>query len=445
MACGLHCGPRMRWSLVLFAILCGACDSPCEPGHLPEAPDAGPGEARHGLSVVAPQLDVAATSGVVACLGCGFVFYFDDTLHEQRRVGVGVSGTSQLAVDHDLTYVLDIDYGQNPFFGDGTYRPPNFQLFALSGDGDELWRNDLGDGEAWTGQFAPLNDIGYIASVPTMIPVHIAASSFGAVVHGAPLASVFEPTRGELLWTIATDVDGTGVVAPDAPYGLFVAEPGQTASGVAQAVLRHLDGDGNPTWMVTWSTTLPPPLTQGGEIVFTNATRSADGGLLVTGYFTTATLDAGGQTLQGLDSSSGEDFVNFVAALDSHGATQWASTVGHKIGAEYVDDLKLAAVGDGAVICGEYGGGGDQLGLPLSGGSVGAFVAHVTANGVVSAYSIGGMGSKRCQAIAGAADGSAIVTVQTTSDVTGVNEIQVGSRTFTAVSPYEFFLLNIAL
>jgi hypothetical protein len=434
----------MRWSLVLFPIVCGAC-SPCEPDHLPDAPDAGPGEVRHGLSVVTDGLDVAATSDGIACLGCGFVYYFDDGLREQRRVGVDVAGGGKLAVGDDRMYVLDRVDGQDPDFGDNTFRLPNFQLFALSRDGDELWRNDLGDGEAWTGEFAPLNDHGYLPGTPRTVPVAIAAGPHGVVLHGAPLASVFDAIQGRLRWTVVLDSNGDGAVAPDAASGLFVAGHEQTASGALQAVLRHLDGNGNPTWTTTWDTTLPPPLTHGGEIAFTDAVRSADGGLVVAGYFTTATLDAGGHTLQGPDSPSSGDFVNFVAALDSGGGTQWAYTVGHKTAAQYIENLKIAAVGDGAVICGEYAGGGDQLGLPFSGGSIGAFVAHVTAGGMTSAYSIGGMGAKHCLAITAARDGSAIVTVQTTPDFTGENEIRVGTRTFGAAGSNEFFLLNIAL
>lgn len=435
----------MRWSLVLFSIVCGACDNPCEPGHLPDAPDAGPGEVRHGLSVVADGLDVAATSDGIACLGCGFVYYFDDALREQRRVGVGVAGVGKLAVGDDHTYVLEMADGLDPDFGDDTFRLPNFQLFALSRDGDELWRNDLGDGEAWIGDFAPVNDLGYLRSTPRTVPAGLVASPRGVVLHGAPLASMFDATQGRLLWTVVTGADGAGAVAPDAFSGLFVVGHGQTASGAPQAVLRHLDGDGNTTWTTTWDTTLAPPLTQGGEIVFTDATRAADGGLLVAGYFTTAALDAGGHTLQDPDHPSGGDFVNFVAALDVNGGTEWAVTAGHQSAAQYIDDLKIAAVSDGAVICGEYGGGGDQLGLPFSGGSIGAFVAHVTASGVNSAYSIGGMGAKHCLAIAAARDDSAIVTVETHPDFTGENEIRVGTRTFSAVGSNEFFVLNIAL
>jgi hypothetical protein len=435
----------MRWSLVLFPIVCGACDSPCEPGHLPAAPDAGPGEVRHGVSVVSDRLDVAATPGGIACLGCGFVYYFDDALREQRRVGVGLAGVGKLAVGDDQTYVLDIADGLDPDFGDDRFRLPNFQLFALSRDGDELWRNDLGDGEAWTGEFAPLHDLGYLQSVPRTIPAAIAASPRGVILHGAPLASVFDATQGRLLWTVPTDVDGSAAATPDTSGGLFVAGNEQAASGAPQAVLRHYDGNGNTIWTATWDTTLPPPLMNGGEIAFTDATRSADGGFLVAGYFTTATLDAGGHTLQGPDNPLGGDFVNFVAALDGSGATQWAFTVGHRIKTQYLERLKIAAVGDGAVICGDYGGGGDQLGLPFSGGSIGAFVAHVTASGAISAYSIGGMGAKSCPAIAAAPDGSAIVAVQTYPDFTGGNELRVGSRTFGAVASNEFFLLNIAL
>ncbi|HEX3477237.1 MAG TPA: hypothetical protein VHT91_19580 [Kofleriaceae bacterium] len=433
----------MRWSLVLLPIVCGACDSPCEPNHLPDAPNAGPGELRHGLSIVTYQLDVAATSGSIACLSCGFVYYFDDALREQSRAAAGVTGIGKLAVADGRTFVLDVADGLDPDFGDDTFRLPNFQLYALSREGDGLWRNDLGDGEAWTGDFAPVEQYGYLRRTPTSLPVAIAANSLGVFLHGAPLASAFDAAQGRLLWTVPTGVDDKAAVAPDASVGLFVAGHEQTASGAPQAVLRHLDSEGSTTWTATWGTTLPPPLTQGRDIAFTDATRSADSGLLVAGYFTTATLDAGGHTLQDPDNPASGATVNFVAALDANGATRWAYTVGHQIVNQYIRGLKIAAVGDGAVICGEYGGLGDQLGLAFSGGSVGAFVAHVTASGVISAYSIGGLGAKSCQAIAAAPDGSAIVTVQTIPDL--ANEIRIGTRTFAAAASSEFFLLNIAL
>jgi hypothetical protein len=54
----------------------------------------------------------------VACLTCETIFYFDGTLREQRRFGVPLAGVGQLAVGGDVTYVLDIDYGLDPDFGD---------------------------------------------------------------------------------------------------------------------------------------------------------------------------------------------------------------------------------------------------------------------------------------------------------------------------------------
>jgi hypothetical protein len=48
----------MRSFVLLTLLVCSACDSPCEPGRLRDAPDAGPGEVRHGFTIVGEDLDL---------------------------------------------------------------------------------------------------------------------------------------------------------------------------------------------------------------------------------------------------------------------------------------------------------------------------------------------------------------------------------------------------
>ncbi|HEX8113656.1 MAG TPA: hypothetical protein VF516_38255 [Kofleriaceae bacterium] len=429
--------------MVLVLVLCGACDRPCAADHLPDAPGAGPGEVRRGFVMVSNELDLAATSDGVACLSCDTIFYFDGALREQRRVAAALAGSGKLAAGNaavigEQTYVLDFDRGKDPDHGDDFYRAPNYQLFALSSSGEELWRNDLGDGEAWTGDLAPLGPIG-----PHRASVSIAAGPGGVALHGEPLGSLFD-TQGRIVWT--TPTDGYDAVVPDASYGLFVAGHGpNTAAGDPQAELRRLGSEGNLVWTATWSTTHTPPIVAGGEIVFTGAARTASGGFLVAGLFSTATLDTGGRILQGPnDPLPGDDFANFVAAIDNQGVTQWAYPVGgRKVNDGYVNLLQVAAVGDGAVICGDYGGS-NALGLPSPGTTIKAFVAHVQASGQIAAYPIQGTGELHCAGLATAPDGSAIVAVQSSHDP-GPGTLSIGSQTFSADAQDEFFVLNIAL
>jgi hypothetical protein len=169
------------------------------------------------------------------------------------------------------------------------------------------------------------------------------------------------------------------------------------------------------------------------------AVRTPDGGFLVAGTFDTATLDTGGPILQGPVDPGLGDLVNFVAAVDGNGVTRWAYRIGgRKVNGSYTLMEKLAAVGDGAVLCGEYAGA-DQLGLPPSPGtSFSAFVAHVPASGQIAAYPIQG-DDLLCASLAAGPAGSAVVAP------TGSGTVSVGSQTFSADARPAFFVLDIAL
>src|SRR4051812_39685647 len=185
---------RLRMRSFLILAVCAACDRPCEPSRLPDVPDAGPGEVRHGLLLpvgLGNDLDLATTSDGVACLTCNTIFYLDGALREDRRVAAGLAGSGTLAIGMtaiggERTYVLDVDRGKDPDHGDDIYRLPNYQLFALSSPGGELGRTAPGEGGGGTGELAPLGP-----TAPRRAAASIAAGPAGVVVHGEPLGSLF--------------------------------------------------------------------------------------------------------------------------------------------------------------------------------------------------------------------------------------------------------------
>jgi hypothetical protein len=413
----------MRLAAAL-TLLCGCTSPPCALHRLDDAPDAAPGEVRHGFAI-GDRVDVAATATGIACLTCGAIHYFDGALSEQRRVGVDLAGSATLAVADDTTFVLARDFGQDPDLTGGD-RQPRVQLFALSATGQELWRNELGDGEAWSRGGTPA----------------ILAGPMSVVVHGEPLASVFRPTDGSLLWT--TPLAHGDALAADGAGGLFVAL-GASALGPAmpQATLRHVRVDGT-SWMTTWGTTNPPPYS-GGEIAFADAEPDPDGGFVVAGEFTTATLDLYDQILRASDPYQGPfgvDRTTFVASVGGAGGTQWAAIVGRSGAAGRIHIRRIAAVSGGVVICGDYAGTG-QLGLPATDTAIDAFVARVDASGAITAHAIGGDGEQICEALVVGADGSATIVVQ--SDHTGPGELHVGSQTFEERLQGQFYILQLAL
>jgi len=414
--------------LVLGLILISACSSPpCDLTPLEDAPEAGPGEVRHGFAIADPRgISVIATTSGVACRTCGALIYLDSALHEQRRVDIDLDGYGEIAASNDTTIVFDRYLGPDV----ETYRP-HFQLSALSATGHKLWHDDFAEGEAWTALVPPFNPFRPHHAVPK-----VAAGPESVVVYGTPLASVFDAATGELRWE--TPADPADAIAVDVTGGLFLASA--TRLAMPEATLRHLDPDGVTRWQTTWKTTQMPSRFPG--VGFAGAASTADDGLIVAGGFNTATLDLGGHVLEGPTGDVGPFgplSQNFVAALDRNGATQWAVAAGRTDQTGYVEIRQFAATSDGALICGYYLGTG-QLGLPDSDGSSSVFVARVDSNGTITAYPISGDGVGSCEELAVADDGNAIVVVSV-----GNGEIRGGSRTFDADPRGEFFVLNIPL
>jgi hypothetical protein len=417
--------------LILASVLLSACtNTPCALHRFDDAPAAGPGEVRHGFAFD-NVVDLVATPSGVACLSCGTLFNFDGALHEERHVGVDLDGTGKIAVTNHAAIVFDQDYSPEYDVFDDNYRPPHFQLFALSGSGDELWRKDFADGEAWTGNFPPVGLNG-----PQQVTPSVVAGPNVVIVYGIPLASVFDAASGRLMW--ATLTQRGDALAADANVGLFHAS-GSVAGRPSQATLRHFGFDGGTVWTTTWSPVAPMPF---GEITFAGAARTANDGLVVAGEFTTPTLDLGGHILQSPTGPVGPNSASFVAALDDRGATKWAFAVGTKDPTGYVQTQKIAATRDGAVICGEYAGA-SQLGLPATDGRISAFVARVDASGAITAYPIAGS-AVFCQGLDVADDGGAIVMIASGSDL-GTTELRVGNRTFDHGPDTTYYVLNISL
>jgi hypothetical protein len=417
--------------LVLASVVLSACaNAPCELHPFDDAPAAGPGEVRHGFAV-GNGADLVATPSGIACLSCDTIFYFNGALHEERRIGVHLDGRGRVATGDNTTIVFDQDYGPVSDIYDDNYRPPHFQLFAASAAGDELWRDDFADGEAWTGNFPPVRLDGPRGFVPA-----IAAGPNVVIVYGTPLASVFDVRSGRLLW--ATLAGLRDAVAADATAGLFIAG-GSVAGRPPQASLRHFVTDGGTAWTTTWSPVEPLVF---GDITFGGAAPTANDGVVVAGDFTTPTLDLGGHVLQRPTGPVGPNGAGFVAALDDRGATLWAFPVGTTSPTGSVQIRRIAATSDGAVICGEYAGP-SQLGLPATGGRISAFVARVDASGAIAAYPIMGS-SVSCGGLAAADDGSAIVMIESRAGL-GSSEIRVGSRTFDNGPDSAFYVLNISL
>jgi hypothetical protein len=416
--------------LVMALVVLSACtNAPCEVHRFEDAPSAGPGEVRHGFAVSNVD-DLVATPSGIACVSCDTIFYFDGVLHEERHVAVDLRGSGRIAITSDATIVFDEDYA--PVFDvfDDSYRPPHFQLFALSESGDELWRDDFADGEAWTGNFPPVRLNGSQRVVPDIV-----AGPKVVIVYGVPLASVFDAASGRLEW--AALAQAGDALAADANAGLFIAG-GSVAGQPPQATLRHVGIDGGTVWTTTWSQAEPMGF---GEITFRGAARAANDDLVVAGDFTTPTLDLGGHVLLSPTGPVGPNGVSFVAALDDRGATRWVSAVGTRDPSGYIQIRAVAATGDSAAICGEYAGA-SQLGLPATDGSINLFVARVDASGAIAAYPIRGS-SAFCDGLTVAGDGNVIVTIHSGSGFDS-SAIRVGSRTFDN-GPDMYYVLNISL
>lgn len=389
-------------------------------------PAAAPGEVRHGLAL-GQEADLSATASGVACLTCGGIFYFDPALSEQRHVTVDLAGSGELATGGNTTFVFDRDSGRDPGLdpeaSGGVAHPARYQLYALSPTGRELWRDDFGAGEAWQGAVGPA----------------LLASPASVAIYGEALASAFDPATGAARWTAA--IERGDALALDAAGGLFIAA-GASLLGPAtpEATLRHLDPGGAATWTVTWTTTDAPPAA-GGDVAFTGAAPTTSGGLVVAGRFTTATLELGDLQLAALPLHGSIDGTRFVAALDASGAARWAVAIGTSDADGRVDPRRIAALGDAAVICGDYAGAG-QLGLPATDATTDAFVARIDPGGAITAHAIAGDGDQACEALAVASDGSATVTVHSARGPGG-SALRVGSQRFDDGPAKSFYVLNL--
>ncbi len=420
-------GPRGASALrvrVLAPIVaaCACTGPPCQIDRLDDQPAAAPGEVRHGFAL-GQDAGLSATASGVACLTCNGIFYFDPALTEQRHVAIDLLGLGELATGGDTTFVFDRDPGLDADASGGVAQPAHYQLSALSAAGRELWRDDFGAGEAWQGAVGP----------------ELLAGPGGAVIYGEAIASVFDPMTGATRWTAA--IDPGDALAADGAGGLVIATgASQLGPATPAATLRHLDAGGATTWTVTWTTSDTPPAT-GGDVVFTGAAPAADGGLVIAGRFTTQALALGDLQLAALPLNGGIDGTRFVAALDASGAARWAVAIGKSDADGRIDAHRIAALGDAAVICGDYAGTG-QLGLPATDATTDAFVARIDPGGAITAHAIAGDGDQTCEALAVAADGSATVAVHSARGPGG-SELRIGSQVFDDGPEKTFYVLNL--
>jgi hypothetical protein len=412
----------MRALASLTAVTAAACTGPpCQLDRLDDRPDAAPGEVRHGFAL-AQDAGLSATATGIACLTCSGIYDFDPALTEQRHVAIDLHGDGELATGGDTTFVLDRDTGL-PADAGGGGTPADYQLFALSATGRELWRDDLGGAMAWQGLDGP----------------DLLAGPHSAVIYDEAHASVFDPTTGVALGGAAF-VAGDALT-PDATGGLFIASGGsQLGPATPEATLRHVAPGGATTWTVTWTTTDTPPAV-GGQVVFAAAAPATDGGAIVAGRFSTATLELGDLSLAALPLRGSVDGTRFVAALDAAGAVRWAAQAGKSDTDGRLDIRRIAALGDGAVICGDYTGAG-QLGLPATDATSDAFIARIDPDGTITAHAIAGDGDQTCRALAIAGDGSATVTVHSARDPGG-SALRVGSQIFDDGPEKSYYVLNL--
>ena len=408
----------MRLLASLAAVTAAACTGPpCQFDRLDDMPDVVPGEVRHGFAL-GQDARLSATATGIACLTCSGIYYFDPALTEQRHVAIDLRGDGEIAVGGDTTFVLDRELGDLPdASGGGT--PGYYWLFALSATGRELWR----DG----------SPVAHSVDLPDLL-----AGPHSVAIYDEASATVFDPATGVTRWNSSVHGDA---LALDATGGLFVAIGGsQLGPATPEATLRHLDAGGAATWTVTWTTTDAPPAV-GGTVAFTSAAPTADGGAIVAGRFTTATLELGDLSLAALPLRGSIDGTRFVAALDGGGAVRWAVAVGTSDANGRIDIRRIAALGDGAVICGEYAGTG-QLGLPSTDATDDAFVARVDPGAAITAHAIAGRGDQSCDALAIAGDGSATVVVHSVRHGEA-SALSVGRRVLDGGPEKSFYVLNL--
>jgi hypothetical protein len=405
---------------ILVAAGAAACTGPpCQLDRFEDAPAAAPGQVRHGLAL-AQQADLSATATGVACLTCDGIYYFDPALSAQRHVAIDLAGTGELAVGGDTTFVCARDPGRGP------EHPAHFQLSALSEAGRPLWHRDFGTGEMWQGA----------------VGRQLLAGPSGAVLRGAALAAVFDPATGASRWI--TPVLPETTLAPDSKGGLFTAlGDSQLGPANAEGALFHLEGtSGALTWGVLWPTSNMAPAV-GGDLAFTGAAPGASGGVIVAGRFTTSALGIGNfeLTITALPAHGSIDGTRFVAALDVAGRPLWGVAIGTSDASGRIDVQRIAALGDGAVICGDRAGAG-QLGLPATDATTDAFVARIDPDGAIAAHAISGDGDQTCEALAVAPDGSATIAVHSARGPGG-SELRVGGQIFDDGPEKTFYVLNL--
>jgi hypothetical protein len=407
---------RVLIPILLAAAAAAACTGPpCQLDRFEDAPAAAPGQVRHGLAL-AQDARLSATATGVACLTCGGIYYFDSSLSAQRHVAIDLAGTGELAIGGDTTFVFDHDPGSGP------EHPAHFQLFALSEAGRELWRDDFGTDEAFQGSVGP----------------ELFASPRSVVVRGAVGATVFDPAAGTMGWGIPVRPGTT--LAADPTGGLFIAD-GDSQLGPAnpQGQLGHI-GAGGDGWSVAWDTSNMPPAI-GGEIAFTAAAPTAGGGVVIAGWFTTTALAVGNLALAALPVQGSIEGTRFVAAFDQAGTPLWAAAIGTSDATGRIDVRRIAALGDGAVICGDRAGAG-QLGLPATDATSDAFVARIGPDGAIAAHAISGDGDQTCEALAVAPDGSATIAVHSARGPGG-SELRVGGQIFDDGPEKTFYVLDL--
>ncbi|HEX3474361.1 MAG TPA: hypothetical protein VHT91_04920 [Kofleriaceae bacterium] len=412
----------MRALASLAAAAGAACTGPpCQIDRLDDRPDAAPGEVRHGFTL-GQNAGLSATATGIACLTCSGIYYFDPALTEQRHVAIDLRGDGQLAVAGDTTFVLDDDIGDLPDASRGG-TPGSYSLFALSATGQELWRHD--------GSVLHNIDLPDLLAGPDSVAIDDDTS-----------ATVFDPTTGAARWTASSGGDVfVDALALDATDGLIIAS-GSSELGPATpaATLHHVAPGGATTWTVTWTTTDTPPA-GGGQVAFVGAAATAGGGAVVAGRFSTATLELGELSLTALPLHGSVDGTRFVAAVDAGGAVRWAVAAGKSDADGRLDIRGIAALGDGAVICGNYAGAG-QLGLAATDATTDAFIARIDPDGTITAHAITGDGDQSCQALAIAGDGSATITVLSDT-VRGGSALRVGGQIFDGGPEKPYYVLNL--
>ena len=256
---------------------------------LPDCPDCGRGEARHGVWAAAGEGSIAATpGGGVVTLEANAVVFYDRAMRETRRVALDTEDAAIVAAAGDDTYVLS--------------RARRALTLSAIDAGGVRWREHIGSDP---GGIVGDNALDAGPDGPFLYGLlDIALPRFVAT---GPQVVALARDDGAVRWSQSFP-SGQLEIVPDDAGGAYVASAEQASFPGDQVIVRRYDRSG----AIVWTQAIAGALLPAPRGVSSTA-LTAQGDLAVVGKFAGEPLSVGDRTL---DAVAGRAWTTYLAVLD---------------------------------------------------------------------------------------------------------------------------------